>query len=78
MKRWSNIPSVLTLAVAIAIVCYPRSPEPAEPDTPTDEDNLAAPFPETVALRSWAKRSSPGKSPPASGRSWRLRRCSGS
>jgi hypothetical protein len=51
MKRWPYIPLALTLTVAVAVVCCPRVPEPAEPDTFPQAEVFGALVPETMALR---------------------------
>jgi hypothetical protein len=55
MKRWPYIPLALTLAAAVAVVCCPRWPEPAEPDVPPQAEFFEALVPEAMALRIRAK-----------------------
>src|SRR5262245_21940807 len=51
MKRWPYIPLALTLTVATAVVCCPRTPEPAEPDAAPEAEVFGALVPEAMALR---------------------------
>jgi hypothetical protein len=55
MQRWPYCFLALAVAVTVAAVFAPHSPEPVEPDNPSAIDALARPVPETMALRVWAK-----------------------
>src|SRR5262249_30190005 len=56
MKRWHHIPLALTLAGAVAVVCCPRTPDPAEVPPPAEAEVLAERVPETAVLRVNAKK----------------------
>jgi len=56
MKRRPSLPLALALTGALAVVVARRSHAPVEPDPPSEAAALAAPLPETLVLRSAAKR----------------------
>jgi hypothetical protein len=55
MHRWPYCFLALAVAVTVAAVFAPHSPEPEQSDTACAVESVTAPVPETIALRGWAK-----------------------
>src|SRR5262245_50325543 len=56
VNRWPVIALALALSGAVAVVFCPRAADPAEAIAPPACDEFAEGYPETVALRSLAKK----------------------
>ena len=56
MIRWPYLPLALTLVGAVAVVCCPRTPDPAEVTPPAETEALAEGVPEAAVLRVNAKK----------------------